>query len=107
MGGMPGMGGMPQGPQPGAPQTGTQPSPPLQPAVQATATPSANSTATPTPKPTPTYTTLYKAVKATELVCQKGSVKKKVIATTCPTGYKKISSKSVTTFVETKVLVNP
>jgi hypothetical protein len=28
-----------------------------------------------TPSPTPSYTTLYKAVKATQLVCQKGATK--------------------------------
>jgi hypothetical protein len=97
MGGMPGMGGPPPGggPLPGGPQ----------PAAQATQTPIAKEAATPTP--TPSYTTLYKAVKATELVCQKGKVKKTVIGKSCPTGYKKISSKTVTTFVETKVLVNP
>ena len=71
------------------------------------AIPSASPSATPSPTPTPSYTTLYKAVKATELVCQKGKVKKTVIGKTCPTGYKKISSKTVTTFVETKVLVSP
>ena len=99
MGGMPGMGGPPPGgPQPGGPQ---------QPAAQASATPTPTVKASATPTPTPTYTTLYKAVKATELVCQKGKVKKTVIGSTCPTGYKKISSKTVTTFVETKVLVNP
>jgi hypothetical protein len=98
MGGMPGMGGPPPGggPLPGGPQ---------QPVAQATQTPIAQATATPTP--TPSYTTLYKAVKTTQLVCQKGKVKKTVTAATCPTGYKKISSKSVTTYVETKVLVNP
>jgi len=99
MGGMPGMGGPPPGgPQPGGPQ---------QPAAQASATPTPTVKASATPTPTPSYTTLYKAVKATELVCQKGKVKKTVIGSTCPTGYKKISSKTVTTFVETKVLVNP
>jgi hypothetical protein len=101
MGGMPGMGGPPPGgPQPGGPlPVGPQPG------AQASATPIATVSASPTP--TPSYTTLYKAVKATELVCQKGKVKKTVIGKTCPTGYKKISSKTVTTFVETKVLVSP
>jgi hypothetical protein len=96
-GGMPGMGGPPPGggPLPGGPE----------PIAQASATPTIKSAASPTP--TPSYTTLYKAVKTTQLVCQKGKVKKTVTATTCPTGYKKISSKSVTTYVETKVLVNP
>ena len=61
----------------------------------------------PAASPTPSYTTLYKAVKATQLVCQKGKVKKTVISKSCPSGSKKISSKTVTTFVETKVLVNP
>jgi len=102
MGGMPGMGGPPPGggPLPGGPLPGGP-----QPAAQAIQTPIAKEAATPTP--TPSYTTLYKAVKATELVCQKGKVKKTVIGKSCPTGYKKISSKTVTTFVETKVLVNP
>ena len=96
MGGMPGMGGPPPGgPQPGGPPPG----------AQASATPTATISASPTP--TPSYTTLYKAVKATELVCQKGKVKKTVKGSKCPTGYKKISSKTVTTFVETKVLVSP
>jgi len=92
------MGGPPPGggPLPGGPQ---------QPVAQATQTPIAQATATPTP--TPSYTTLYKAVKTTQLVCQKGTTKKTVTATACPTGYKKISSKSVTTYIETKVLVNP
>ena len=99
MGGMPGMGGPPPG--------GQQPGGPQQPAAQASATPTPTVKASATPTPTPSYTTLYKAVKATELVCQKGKVKKTVIGSTCPTGYKKISSKTVTTFVETKVLVNP
>ena len=102
MGGMPGMGGpQPGGPQPGGPQ----------PAAQVTATPSPSATPTvkssATPSPTPSYTTLYKAVKATQLVCQKGTTKKSVIATVCPTGYKKVSSKTITTFVETQVVVNP
>lgn len=97
MGGMPGMGGPPPGggPLPGGPE----------PIAQASATPTIKSAASPTP--TPSYTTLYKAVKATELVCQKGKVKKTVTATACPTGYKKISSKIITTYVETKVLVSP
>jgi hypothetical protein len=103
MGPMPGMGGPPPGggPLPGGPPPGGGP----QPAAQATQTPIAKEAATPTP--TPSYTTLYKAVKTTELVCHKGKVKKTVIGSKCPTGYKKISSKNVTTYVETKVLVNP
>ena len=102
MGGMPGMGGPPPGggPLPGGPQ---------QPVAQASATPtqSAAPVVKSSPTPSPSYTTLYKAVKTTQLVCQKGTTKKTVTATACPTGYKKISSKSVTTYVETKVLVNP
>jgi hypothetical protein len=78
---------------------------PQQPAAQDSATPTAAISASPTP--TPSYTTLYKAVKATELVCQKGKEKKTVIGKSCPTGYKKISSKTVTSFVETRVVVNP
>jgi hypothetical protein len=108
MGGMPGMGGPPPGgQQPGGPQ----------PAAQASATPTPSATPSPsatpvvkssaTPSPTPSYTTLYKAVKATQLVCQKGATKKSVIANVCPTGYKKVSSKTITTFVETQVLINP
>ena len=110
MGGMPGMGGPPQpgGQQPGGPQQ-----PVAQPTQQPVAQPSATPTQKPvaqasaTPSPSPSYTTLYKAVKATQLVCQKGSTKKTVIAVACPSGYKKISSKTITTFVETKVLVSP
>ena len=107
MGGMPGMGGPPPGgPPPGGQQPGGQ-----QPAAQVTATPSPSATPTvkssATPSPTPSYTTLYKAVKATQLVCQKGTTKKSVIAKVCPTGYKKVSSKTITTFVETQVVVNP
>jgi hypothetical protein len=102
MGGMPGMGGPPPGggPLPGGPQ---------QPAAQASATPtqSAAPVVKSSPTPSPSYTTLYKAVKTMQLVCQKGTTKKTVTATACPTGYKKISSKSVTTYVETKVLVSP
>jgi len=60
----------------------------------------------PAPSPTPSYTTLYKAVVETQLVCQLGKVKKTVVAPVCPAGYKKISSKSVTKYVETKALVN-
>ena len=127
MGGMPGMGGPqaggPQagGPQAGGPQANVTPTPTPMPSATATptptptptasATPTPTASATPTPTasatPTPIYTTLYKAVKSTQLVCQKGKVKKTVIGTKCPTGYKKISSKTVTTFVETKVLVTP
>lgn len=95
MGGMPGMGGPPPGGM-GGQQPGAQP-PVQQPVAQASATPT----------PSPSYTTLYKAVKTTQLVCQKGSTKKTVIAVACPTGYKKISSKTITTYVETKVLVSP
>ena len=107
MGGMPGMGGPPPGgPPPGGQKPGGQ-----QPAAQVTATPSPSATPTvkssATPSPTPSYTTLYKAVKATQLVCQKGTTKKSVIAKVCPTGYKKVSSKTITTFVETQVVVNP
>ena len=104
MGAMPGMGGPPPpgGPPPGGMQP---PGGPQQPAAQDSATPTAAISASPTP--TPSYTTLYKAVKATELVCQKGKEKKTVIGKSCPTGYKKISSKTVTTFVETRVVVNP
>jgi len=83
MGQMPGMGGPQQGgPQQGGPQQG-----PAQ------------------PSPTPSYTTLYKAVKVTQLVCQNGKVKKSVTSRTCPAGFKKISSKKVTKYVETKVAV--
>ena len=95
MGPMPGMGG----PQPGGPQPVASIKPSVIPTPEVK--PSAS------PSPTPSYTTLYKAVKATQLVCQKGKIKKTVIASVCPSGSKKISSKSVTTFVETKVLVNP
>ena len=104
MGAMPGMGGPPPpgGPPPGGMQP---PGGPQQPAAQDSATPTEAISASPTP--TPSYTTLYKAVKATELVCQKGKEKKTVIGKSCPTGYKKISSKTVTTFVETRVVVNP
>ncbi|CAB5136873.1 unannotated protein [freshwater metagenome] len=87
MGPMPGMGG----PQPGGMGPMASSTPEVKPAAS----------------PTPSYTTLYKAVKATQLVCQKGKVKKTVISKSCPSGSKKISSKTVTTFVETKVLVNP
>ena len=95
MGGMPGMGGPPPGGM-GGQQPGAQP-PVQQPVAQASATPT----------PSPSYTTLYKAVKTTQLVCQKGTIKKTVTATACPTGYKKISAKTITTYVETKVLVSP
>jgi hypothetical protein len=95
MGGMVGMGGMgglqPGGPQPGGPQPGG----PSKPEVKALASPS------------PSYTTLYKAVKSTQLTCQKGKTKKNVIGSLCPVGYKKTSSKTVTTFVATKVLISP
>ena len=108
MGGMPGMGG-PQagGPQAGGPQANVTPTPTPMPSATATPTPTPTPTPTASATPTPIYTTLYKAVKSTQLVCQKGKVKKTVIGTKCPTGYKKISSKTVTTFVETKVLVTP
>jgi hypothetical protein len=111
MGGMPGMGGPPPGGM-GGQQPGAQP-PVQQPVAQASATPTPTQTQQPvaqasaTPTPSPSYTTLYKAVKTTQLVCQKGSTKKTVIAVACPTGYKKISSKTITTYVETKVLVSP
>jgi len=111
MGGMPGMGGPPPGGM-GGQQPGAQP-PVQQPVAQASATPTPTQAQQPvaqasaTPTPSPSYTTLYKAVKTTQLVCQKGSTKKTVIAVACPTGYKKISSKTITTYVETKVLVSP
>lgn len=82
MGSMPGMGG---GPQPGGP------------------TP----TVSITPSPSPTYTTLYKAVKTTQLICQKGKTKKTVVTKNCPSGYKKIGSKTITKFVPQKLLVSP
>jgi hypothetical protein len=103
MGGMPGMGGPQpptQGPtaQPSAmPTPIAPPAPSATPTVQSSATPSAS----------PIYTTLYKAVKTVQLVCQKGKNKKTVTGKTCPTGYKKISSKTVTKYVETMVLVSP
>jgi len=86
MGQMGGMGGPQQGgPQQGGPQQGGLPSPSA---------------------PTPTTTTLYKAVKETQLICLKGSVKKTVTTKSCPSGFKKISSKTITKYVETKVAVN-
>jgi len=93
MGPMPGMGG---GPQPGGPQPGgPQPTPTSTPLISKS------------PTPTPTYTTLYKAVKTTQLICQKGKTKKTVVTKTCPSGYKKLSSKTITKYVEQKVLVAP
>ncbi len=95
MGAMPGMGSMPgmNGPQ--------------QPLTQPSAAPKVSASAEPAASPSPSYTTLYKAVKATQLICQKGKTKKTVISSVCPAGFKKVSSKSVTTFVETKAVVNP
>jgi len=119
-GGMPGMGGPPAGGPPaggppaggGAPPAG--PTPPTPP----TPTPAALSPASPTPTPaassqqnvsvptpSPTYTTLYKAVKSVQTFCSKGKTIKTVATKTCPKGYKLVSSKTVTTFVEQKVLV--
>ena len=119
MGPMPGMGGPPGAPGQQQPPNGQQPTsgpqPPVVPAPAPAPTPSMPAPSptpttsmpapAPTPTPTPTYTTLYKPVKATQLVCQKGKVKKTTIASVCPAGYKKMSSKSVTIFVKTKVLV--
>ena len=108
-GGMGGMGGpQPGGPQPGGGMSGPQPGGP-QPVApsqpSAIPTPEVKTSASPTASFS--YTTLYKAVKATQLTCQKGKTKKNVIGSACPSGYKKTSSKTVTTFIETKVLVNP
>ena len=109
MGGMPGMGGPPPGGM-GGQQPGAQP-PVQQPVAQASATPAPTQTQQPVAQasatPSPSYTTLYKAVKTTQLMCQKGTIKKTVTATACPAGYKKISAKTITTYVETKVLVSP
>jgi len=89
---MPGMGGPSQTPQ----------QPQAQPVVVAPTI-----SAAPTATPTPTFTTLYKAVKVTQLVCQKGKVKKSVTTNTCPTGYKRLSSKSITKYVATNLTVQP
>jgi len=95
MGPMPGMGSMPgmNGPQLPSSPPSTAPKP--------------NDSAAPVASPSPNYTTLYKAVKATQLTCQKGKVKKTVISSVCPAGFKKVGSKTITTFVETKAVVNP
>jgi len=106
MGQMGGMGGPQQGgpqqggPQQGGPQQGgPQQGGPQQGGPQQGGPPSPSA-------PTPTTTTLYKAVKETQLICLKGSVKKTVTTKSCPSGFKKISSKTVTKYVETKVAVN-
>lgn len=105
------------GPQPGGQQPGGQQpggmgampgmNGPQQPLTQPSAAPKVSASAEPAASPSPSYTTLYKAVKATQLICQKGKSKKTVISSVCPAGFKKVSSKSVTTFVETKAVVNP
>jgi hypothetical protein len=102
--------GPPPGAMPGMPGMGGPPPPPTQgPTGQPSAMPTPNAMPTPSATPTasPIYTTLYKAVKTLQLVCQKGKNKKSVIGKACPTGYKKISSKTLTKYVETKVLVTP
>jgi hypothetical protein len=77
---MPGMGPMPGmgGPQQSGPQPKVEPS----------------------ASPKPSATTLFKAVKVTQLQCQRAKIKKTVIANVCPSGYKKIGSKKVTVYVE-------
>ena len=101
-GGGGGMGGMGQMQGPGGPGGPGGPQQDGMGQMQGMSGPSNSSV----PSPTPSYTTLYKAVVETQLVCQLGKIKKTVVATDCPAGYKKISSKSVTRYVETKVLIN-
>ena len=114
MGPMPGMGG-PPGPPGQQPPNGQQPpvmptpitTPIPTPSPSMSATPSPSMSATPSPTATPRYTTLYKPVKSTQLVCKKGTVRRTIFAKVCPPGYTKISSKIVTSFVKTKVMVMP
>jgi hypothetical protein len=106
MGPMPGMGG-PPGPPGQQPPNGQQPPVMPTPITSPSPTPSPSMSPTPSPTATPRYTTLYKPVKATQLVCKKGKVKKTIIASVCPSGYTKISSKIVTRFVKTHVMVMP
>jgi len=95
MGGMGGLGGMggPQqgGPQQGGPQQGgPQQGGPQQGGPQQGGPPQGAVGNPP----------LYKEIKTIQLVCQKGGSKKTIIATACPSGYKKISSKKITIYVE-------
>jgi phosphatidylethanolamine-binding protein (PEBP) family uncharacterized protein len=51
------------------------------------------------------FTTLYKKEIVTELTCLKGSKKKVVTTTACPSGYKLLSKKKVTKLIPTEVPV--
>jgi len=73
MGPMPGMGGPPGPPAP-QPLNGQQPPVMPTPITTPIQAPSPTTSETPPPTATPRYTTLYKPVKATQLVCKKGSM---------------------------------